>query len=338
MELQTDGGELLLAPGLTSKQLGGLAEQDLDRVILLHSGGRLHPYIPMFDTRKVDRAYAYDGIDAVCFLQAKARTGPDRDGRYHWQVKADHFKPYRKLWLVLATIDPKEAKLSDPIWLVRSSDVDRVGVHSHNDRGSVLDLQASPTGHDALSAYRTTRSELTRKLVPRRRLEAPARVEFPALREEQGAFYEVAHIAEDLRASQDDLLIYRPAQDIAGRDLMVQLVDTPRVLFWQVKGTSVVLGDSLHLVVLTRTFTPRHNFWLAFYYYDRERGALFEDCWLVPSLEFARRKRQLDQEVLVFEPRLSREHDRWAEFRHPFRAQGDVLRQALHALPDNESG
>jgi len=98
VELQTDGNELRLAPGLASRQLGGLAEQDLDRVILLGSRGRLHPYVPMFDTRKVDRAYVYDGIDLVCFVQAKARTGPDRDGRFRWQIRSDHFKPYRKLW------------------------------------------------------------------------------------------------------------------------------------------------------------------------------------------------------------------------------------------------
>jgi len=244
-----------------------------------------------------------------------------------------------QLWLALATIDSKEAKLNDPIWLVPSRDVDGVAVHSRTDLGSILELQASPTGHDALSAYRTTRSKLASKLLPRGRLQARAPVEFPALQAEQGAFYEFAHIAEDVRASQDDLLIYRAAQDIAGRDLMVQLVDTPRVLFWQIKGTSLVFGDTLHLVVRTRTFIAQPNFWLAFYYYDRERETLFEDCWLVPSQEFARRKGgHPDRDVLAFEPRLSREHDSWAEFRHPFREQGAVLRQALHALPDNGAG
>jgi hypothetical protein len=334
-----DAAKRRLPRGLTREQIGWLGEHDLDRAILLGSGGRLQPYLPLYDTRRVDRIYAWDGIEASCFLQAKATGHPRTDGRYSWNVPAVHFTPYRRFAVALAIMDLASGRLSDPAWIVPSRVLARVASRGNNPAlgGPVYELTASTTGHDRLAPYRCELSRVWTKLVRTAKPSMPRRPRFPALHEEQGAFYECAHIAEELREGQDDLLLFRSANDIAGRDLLVQLVDTPRTLFLQIKGTArLAERDSVHMLVRRRTFRPQTNFWLAFYYYDRARGALFEDCWLVPSVAFARRTApQRDATTLSFETQLTRTHDRWGEFRHPVQAQSEVLRRALHALPDN---
>jgi hypothetical protein len=49
---------VLAQRGLTRGQVGWLGEQDLDRIHLLGSRGRLQSYLPVVDSRRVDRAYA----------------------------------------------------------------------------------------------------------------------------------------------------------------------------------------------------------------------------------------------------------------------------------------
>jgi hypothetical protein len=54
--------------------------------------------------------------------------------------------------------------------------------------------------------------------------------------------------------------------DIAGRDLLVQLVDTWRALSMQIKGTTMIVrGTRIQCLVKRWTFVPSPNFWLAFY-------------------------------------------------------------------------
>lgn len=154
------------------------------------------------------------------------------------------------------------------------------------------------------------------------------------MHQEQGAFYELSQIVELLRGSKDDLLPFRPASDIAGRDLLIQQVDSSRVIFMQIKGTDrLAERDSIHGLVRRRTFVPTKDFWLGFYYFELPVARFFPDCWLVPSLQFAGRTTdQRDATTLSFETMLTKERDRWREFRHPISEEAAVIRAALAKL------
>jgi hypothetical protein len=329
---------VLARRGLTRGQVGWLGEQDLDRIHLLGSRGRLQSYLPVVDSRRVDRAYAWHGIGQPWFVQLKGIGAAGSDGRYTWTIPAAHFKPYERLLVILSIIDVAEGRLRDPVWCVPAADLVRLASHGyHGATGARLAITASPTGHDKFSRYRTMLASLWEKLAPAPELQAvaPPPPELPVLRQEEGAFYELSQIVEDLRGSKDDLLPFRPASDIAGRDLLIQRVDSFRAIYLQIKGTDRLKGrDSIRHAVRRRTFVPAADFWLAFYYFDLRLERLFPDCWLVPSLEFARRTAdQRGATMLHFETTLLKEHDRWRDFRHPIGEQAEVIRAALKALP-----
>src|SRR5260370_14823378 len=75
-----------------------------------------------------------------------------------------------------------------------------------------------------------------------------------------------------------------------GRDLLVQLVNSPFAAFVQIKGTAVRRGDDLvRFHVRRKTFVPADDFWLALYFWEERLRALFPECWPVSSRELARR-------------------------------------------------
>jgi hypothetical protein len=328
---------VLARRGLTREQLGWLGEQDLDRALLLGSQGRLQPYLPVVDSRRVDRAYAWDAIGQPWFLQVKGTGAARSDGRYSWNIPAARFTPYERFLVVPSIIDVTHGRLQDPVWCLPADElVRRAGRGYDRATGAMLEITASPTGRDALSRYRTTLATLWERLAPSPRLPAVAAIqEFPSLHQDQGAFYELSQIVELLRGSDDDLLPFRPASDITGRDLLIQQVDSVRALYLQIKGTSrLEAPNGIRHLVRRRTFVPAEDFWLGFYYFELPLRRFFPDCWLVPSLEFARRTAdQRDATVLTFDTTLIEEHDRWRQFRHPINDQAAVIRSALGALP-----
>ncbi len=119
-----------------------------------------------------------------------------------------------------------------------------------------------------------------------------------------------------------------------GRDLLVQLVNSPFAAFVQIKGTAVRRGKDLIRFHLRRnTFVPADDFWLAFYFWEQRRRALFPECWLVSSRELARRTaHQRDANYLTVDARLDPSVDRWADCRHAIQDQAEVLRGALREL------
>src|SRR5438105_4568683 len=98
------------------------------------------------------------------------------------------------------------------------------------------------------------------------------------------------------------------------------------------RETATRLGnDRIRFHVRRNTFVPADDFMCAFEHWDRRRDARFEECWLVPSIELARRTaNQRDAGYLTVDAHLDRSRDHWAEFRHPVEDQADVLRRALH--------
>lgn len=125
--------------------------------------------------------------------------------------------------------------------------------------------------------------------------------------------------------------------DIAGRDLLVQLVNSWRTLSLQIKGTmKIIRGSVIQCVVKRPTFQPAEDFWLAFYFFEVQAGSFWKDCWLVPSLEFAElTKHQHFPGAIGFHVTLNGEDNRWMKFRHPIADQAAVLTRALLELKRN---
>jgi hypothetical protein len=317
-------------------QIGWLGELAVDEANVVGSGGRLIPYIPLVDAHGVDRAYCWDGVGAPSFAQIKTSGFTDEEGRHRWDLRAGSFAAYPRFSVVLNTIDPRSSQVGNAVWRLDSTLVRRLARLEYDSalRTELYRLVGSPTHEDRLAPYRHTRDVLWKEFAPRVGLEAAAPGRLPVLRIDQGGVYEFAMFTELLRGNHKDLLLFRPAFDIMGRDLLVQLVNSPFAAFVQIKGTAVRRGDDLiRFHVRRKTFVPADDFWLALYFWEERRRAMFPECWLVSSRELARRTaHQRDANMLTVDARLDRSVDRWADCRYPIQDQADVFRGALRAL------
>jgi hypothetical protein len=321
---------------LERPEIGWIGELAVDQANLIGSRGRLIPWIPLVDAHGVDRAYCWDGVGAPSFAQIKTSGFADEEGRHRWELRVGSFAPYRQFSVVLALIDPKSNQIGDVFWRLDSTVVRRLARREYDAalRTEVYRLDASPTHDDRLAPYRCTRTTLWKGFAPAAGLRPAAVRQLPVLRIDQGGVYEFAMFAELLRGNHKDLLLFRPAFDIKGRDLLVQLVNSPYAIFVQIKGTGVRRGNDLvRFHVRRNTFVPADDFWLAFYFWDQRHGALLPECWLVPSRQLAlRTAHQRDATYLTVDARLDATLDHWADFRYPIQDQAEVLRGALHGL------
>jgi hypothetical protein len=321
---------------LERAEIGWLGELAVDQAVVIGSGGRLIPWIPLVDAHGVDRAYSWDGVWAPAFAQVKTSGFADAEGRHRWGIRVGSFAPFAGFSLVLALSDPKSNQVGDVFWHLDSSVVRRLARREYDGtlRTEVYRLDASPTHEDRLAPYRCSRSDLWRGFAPAAGLGLPTSRQLPVLRIDQGGVYEFAMIAELMRGNHKDLLLFRPAFDIKGRDLLVQLVNSPCAMYLQIKGTAVVRNtDSVRFHVRRKTFVPAEDSWLGFHFWDHRRGGEFPECWMVPSLELARRTaHQTDRDDITFEARLDPSVDQWADRRVPIHDQAEVLRGALHGL------
>ena len=317
-------------------QIGWLGELATDEANVVGSGGRLTPWIPLVDAHGVDRAYCWNGVGAPHFTQIKTSGFADEEGRHRWDLRAGSFAAYPRFSLVLNTIDPRSGEIGNAVWRLDSTLVRGLARLEYDSalRTDVYRLDGSPTHVDRLARYRHTRDLLWKDFAPRAGLAAAAVEQLPVLRIDQGGVYEFAMFSELMRANHKDLLLFRPAFDIAGRDLLVQLVNSPFALFAQITGTAMLRGkDLVRFHIRRNTFVPADDFWIALYFWETRRGALFPECWLVPSLELARRTaHQRDANYLTVDARLDHSLDRWADCRYPIQDQADVLRAALREL------
>ena len=321
---------------LERPEIGWLGELAVDEAVVIGSGGRLIPWIPLVDAHGVDRAYCWDGVKAPSFAQVKTSGFADAEGRHRWELRTGSFASYPQFSVVLALNDPKTNQIGDVFWRLDSSLVRRLARREYDAalRTDVYRLDGSPTHDDRLAPYRCTRDTLWRAFAPAAGLRPAAIRQLPVLRIDQGGVYEFAMFTELLRGSHKDLLLFRPAFDIKGRDLLVQLVNSPRALFLQIKGTAVHRGsDLIRFHVRRNTFVSDDDFWLAFHFWERRRAGFFPECWLVPSRELAlRTAHQKEPAYLTIDARLDASVDLWGDFRHPIQDQAEVLRRALHEL------
>jgi hypothetical protein len=321
---------------LVRAEIGWLGELAVDQVSVIHSGGRLIPWIPLVDSHGIDRAYTWDGVGAPRFVQVKTSGFTDEEGRHRWDLRVGSFAPSPDFSVVLAVFDPTPKQVANVFWNIDSLLVPRLARREHDRalRADVYRLDASPTHQDRLAPYRHSGDVLWREFVPESSRLATPRRTLPDLRIDQGGVYEFAMITELMRGNHKDLLLFRPALDIKGRDLLIQKVGSPEAVFVQIKGTAVLRGqDLVRFHVRRSTFVTADDFWFAFHFWDHRTSDFFPECWLVPSSELARRTaHQRDRAYLTVDVRLDRALDRWADCRYPIHGQAEVLRGALRGF------
>src|SRR5439155_25809649 len=308
-------------PKLGRVEIGWLGELAVDEAMVVGSGGRLIPWIPLVDAHGVDRAYSWNGVGAHSFAQIKTSGFADEEGRHRWALRAGSFLAYRQFSVVLNIIDPGSGQIGNVIWRLDSRVAHRLARLEYDSalRTQVYRLDGSATHDDRLAPYRHTRDVLWKEFAPRGGLGEAAPGKLPVLRIDQGGVYEFAMFTELLRGNHKDLLLFRPAFDIKGRDLLVQRVGSSMALFAQVKGTAVVRGhDLVRFHVRRNTFVPAEDFWLALYCWVHRPAGLFPECWLIPSIALAQgTAHQRDSSYLTIDARLDVTVDRWAVWRCP---------------------
>ena len=321
---------------LERPEIGWLGELAVDEALVVRSGGRLIPWIPLVDSHGVDRGYSWDGVGAPSFVQVKTSGFADDEGRHRWELRVGSFAAYHGLSIVLALFDPKSKRIGDIFWRLDSTLLRRLARREYDSalRTEVYRLDGSPSHEDRLAPYRHSQDGLWKEFAPPRATAAASPGRLPDLRIDQGGVYEFGLITELLRGNHKDLLLFRPAFDIKGRDLLVQRVGSPMALFVQVKGTAVVRGhDLVRFHVRRNTFVPADDFWLALYCWARRPAGLFPECWLIPSIALAQgTAHQRDSSYLTIDARLDAAVDRWAMWRCPIHEQADVFRAGLHRL------
>ena len=122
-----------------------------------------------------------------------------------------------------------------------------------------------------------------------------------------------------LLQSDGVLRVSVPLVDDEGVDLVVGRRQNDKVLLLQIKSrfTLTRLG-SYRADVRRATCSPQHTSkCLLFVYYDKQKAALGDYCWLIPVPKFCRllRNQRLTRPVYVFQSRFRAKGDMWAPFR-----------------------
>jgi hypothetical protein len=320
-------------PRIHRPEVGWLGEHVVDMDVVRGSGFRVVPWIPLIDAHGIDRAYSLDGIGQPALVQVKTSASLDEAGRFHWTFRAGSFGKQDNVWAVLGATDRNGWPTDDGYWCLDAATVIKLASREYDRalRADIYQLAAYPARPDRLSPYRCTPEELWRRLFSGQRLAPIVPLRFPTLELDQGGIYEFATITDTMIGNRKDLLVFRPAFDIHGRDLLVQLIGSPHALYLQVKGTALLRGDDQVRVRVRRsTFVAAEDFWIVVRLWNRRLHAIHPECWLIPSIEFERRTaHQHDVHYHTFEAHLDPLKDSWADRRYPATKLADVLRDAF---------
>ncbi|HEX6509007.1 MAG TPA: hypothetical protein VF221_15370 [Chloroflexota bacterium] len=316
--------------------IGWLGEQSVDQALLVSSGGRLIPWLPLIDAHGIDRAYSWNGVGEPWFVQTKTSGSMEGYGNHQWTIRVGSMPTHPRFRVVLCASYPEPWRLDDISWCLDAAAVRRLAIRDYDtsSRTELYHLVASSTHRDHLAGYRYFREELWKLFAPADGLKAGSRLRLPSLRIDQGGLYEFAVITELLRANHKDLLVFRPAMDIDGRDLLLHLVGSPLALYLQVKGTAAsYFGGTIEFHVRRSTFAPADDFWLVLVFWDQRINNFFPDCWLMSSRELVNRTAYQQNSVRIsVDAHLDRSKDRWADRRYPVNDLAKVLRAALTDL------
>ena len=314
-------------------ELGWIGEHIVDMDVVRGSGFRVVPWIPLIDAHGIDRAYSLDGIGQPSLVQVKTCASLDEAGRYHWTFRVSSESKDASIWAVLGLTDSRGWPTGDVYWCLDFGTLREVASKGYDRalRGAVYQIKAYPGRDDRLTPYRCSREELWHRLFPGERLAPTTPLGLPTLKLDQGGVYEFATITDLMIGNRKDLLIFRPAFDLHGRDLLIQLLGSSRAGYLQIKGTAVVRGnDEVRVQVPCSTFKAADDFWLLIRFWNRRLGRIHPECWLVSSKEFERRQAKgKGVHYHSFEAHLDPAKDQWADRRYPANQLAAALRRAL---------
>ena len=292
-----------LAPG----QQGRVYENLVENSYTVGSDGRLQTWLPVLDSRGVDRALALDSGPPL-FLQVKSHERRRQDNRLSFAIPLSQVGTYTR-WVV-ALMDATTGG-----YLMPGAALLRLGTRGRLVDGRPCIRVTASRASPRWGPYWTPMWDFGRSLIqlaaPGLRA-APLEV-LPERSQEEGAYFEAA-ITAALLGATDRLVLYRPAVDFAGRDLLLQLSGSASSLYLQVKGTFTLdLPDHVRFQVRRRTFSPDPHLRFVFCY--RAPDAPLGPVWLVPAAELLARCHPGDEEHLSFEARVTGSDERWSEFR-----------------------
>src|SRR2546421_2782133 len=209
------------------------------------SGFFVVPWIPLVDAHGIDRAYSVNGIGQPSLVQVKTSASVDAAGRFHWSCRTGSFPKQHNVWAVLGISDSHGWPTGDGYWCLDAATVRKLASKEYDRalRAEVYQLNAYATREDRLSRYRCTRDDLWRRLFSGQHLAQATPLRFPALEQDKGGIFEFATITDIMIGNRKDLLVFRPAFDIHGRDLLVQLLGSCHAVYLQIKGTALLRGD-----------------------------------------------------------------------------------------------
>ncbi len=272
---------------MRTSQLGRALENLAENVWTAGSDGRLVTYLPVLDSRGVDRAIALGGGPPV-FLQIKGHEHPRADGRLSFAIPLSGIGAYDR-WAALLLRGG--AGRLEQAYLIPSADLLRLGERGHTADGrDCIHVTLSPTSPTfqefavAPEALGSRLMTLAGPVLPK--LASPPERDHEPQRErsqEIGAFFEESVVAT-IYGATDRLAVYRPAVDV-GRDLLVQHVRT----------SSFASDPAL--------------FYL--FCYRSPAATAIGPLWLVSSDELETVSAHGDEEHISFEAHLSGPDDRW---------------------------
>jgi hypothetical protein len=307
-----------------SAQVGRIFENLVENAYTAQSRGRLTSYVPLLDAHGVDRAVSLDGGPPL-FVQVKGHLLTGRPGERPMFTIPAASVGHVERWLAVLAVGTVGG-LHDA-YIVPGPDLAGICVRETVHGMEVLKAWPSSASSN-WSPFHAKSDALGERLMAEAGPPEPglALISPPLeLRsQEEGRAIELS-LAAALLAATDELAIYQPAPDIAGRDLLIQLARTPRHLFAQVKGT--VRQDAPDLAkfqVRRRTFTADPRLLMLFAY--RDASGRLGPVWAVPAPDLAARAAHGDEEHISFEAHIEGPDTRWGEFRiNPEKLAGRVL-------------
>jgi hypothetical protein len=281
----------------------------------------------------VDRAVSAAGGPPL-YLQIKGHQHPRRGQRLSFSIPLSGAGTYPRWVIALVSGSPAGLVTS---YLVPGADLLRLSARGHLvDGRPCLRLTLSPTS-PTWAPYHSDLAALGERLLslagpgPGLAPEAVAALEELAERQqEEGGYFEASVIASLLGGS-DRLVLYRPAVDFSGRDLLVQEAGSSSYLYLQIKGTQRLdVPHHAHFQVRRRTFVedPRLQFVFAY----RDPNGRLGPIWLVDAPELAERSASGDRDHISFEPRVEGPDPRWGHRRLAPEGLASELLRRLAAL------
>ena len=147
---------------LTTTQLGAIGESLTAAQLMLTSGGRLSPFLPLADDGGLD-LIVFDKVTGKSApIQVKSRTGPDAGGKWvEFSVRLKTFTPLNGGYLLGLLLDQERLTCG---WLIPMTELEAVSTRSKD----VLKISPSPKpdSRDRYVSYRhQSFAEIAQRLI-----------------------------------------------------------------------------------------------------------------------------------------------------------------------------